>query len=168
MTDLTMGYVTGLFAAVCCMVAWHYLRPRLKGLKGNKEARIEELQRCINDRQDRIEMLERQDSARRAMIHSLEQELAGPRYLEDAHDRKVLLDFLMGNADDELEALARGFNYQWRLLKTETQLVDALQAHQKHLSDENRVKLWAIIQLGYCRHCGRLDPEHKCQCENDE
>ena len=46
-------------------------------------------------------------------------------------------------------------------------MVAALRNLQTALSAEDRTALWAFMQQGYCKACGRTT-EFICHCENDE
>lgn len=35
-------------------------------------------------------------------------------------------------------------------------------------SDEERLAIRDALMKGYCQHCGRADPDGRCQCWNDE
>lgn len=36
------------------------------------------------------------------------------------------------------------------------------------MTDSQRLEAFAMIQDGYCNHCGCDDPAGRCQCWNDE
>jgi hypothetical protein len=45
-------------------------------------------------------------------------------------------------------------------------LILSLRKHLDALTDEQRLEFFCA--LGYCRECGRIDREQRCQCWNDE
>ena len=49
-------------------------------------------------------------------------------------------------------------------------LVDRIRWWQaeKIKTDGGRIELWTSIAEGYCRSCGGYDPDHRCECWNDE
>ena len=38
---------------------------------------------------------------------------------------------------------------------------------QATMTNEDRVKLWTILQVGYCIQCGRaIEPQETCECRD--
>lgn len=50
----------------------------------------------------------------------------------------------------------------------ELTLLAKVQAHLATLTDEQRLEFIHELASGYCLHCGRHDPDFRCQCWNDE
>jgi len=47
-------------------------------------------------------------------------------------------------------------------------LIESVRRYQSTLTAEERKEFWDELRAFYCHECGREDPNHTCQCWNDE
>lgn len=48
------------------------------------------------------------------------------------------------------------------------ELLVKVRVMQENMTPSERKEFWSELQVGYCEGCGYADPNHVCQCWNDE
>jgi len=51
---------------------------------------------------------------------------------------------------------------------SESELLQKMRELMDSVSASHRLEIVSVILAPYCRHCGYDDPDHRCQCWNDD